>query len=113
MPARCIEWQRIDAANHLQIEFAIQMRKQRAATRRLPFQFVAEGSRVNGNQHQVTLTREMFCRRFSRLIGGGEMDKTVTAIDRRTAVHPCALGLAPFGNRADLENSHTDFMPDP
>ena len=86
MPAGFIERQGIDALDGLERQLAIEMRKQRAAARRLPFQLVAKRVGIDRDQHQIALAGKPFRRGFGSLLGGGEMDEAVFRIDRRAAI---------------------------
>ncbi len=66
-------------------QFRIEMRKQRTAARRFPFQLVAKCGCIDGHQHEVALPREMPGCRFRDLRGGREMDVAVAQVDRRPA----------------------------
>jgi hypothetical protein len=87
--------QGIDLRDRRRIEIAIEMRKQSAATRGLPFQFVAKRGCIHAQQHEIALSGEMFRRGLRRLFGAGEMNEAVLAIDRRTAEYASALGFTP------------------
>jgi len=102
MTSGFVQRQRIDPQNRLHVEFAIEMRKQRAAARRLPFQLVAERVGVDRDQHQVALPGKPFRRGFGSLLGGGEMDEAVLMVSRRAAIAAFAFGFAPFGSGADF-----------
>src|ERR1700704_3608179 len=80
MPPGVIERQGIDALDGLERQIAIEMRKQRAAARRLPFQRVAQRIGIDRDQHQIALTGKPFRRGFGGLLGGGEMDETIFRI---------------------------------
>jgi len=95
VPTVRAERQGIDLHDRRRIEIAIEMRKQSAAARGFPLQFVAELGGVHAQQHEVVLAGEMFRRGLRRLFGAGEMNETVLAIDRRTAEYAFALGFAP------------------
>src|SRR5664279_5033621 len=85
VPTVRAERQGTDLRDRLQIELAIEMWKQSAAARGLPFQFVAELGGVHAQQHEIALSGEMFSRGLGRLFGAGEMNEAVFAIDRRAA----------------------------
>jgi hypothetical protein len=89
------ERERIDLRDRLQIEIAIEMRKQLSPTRGLPFEPVAERGSIHAQQHEIALAGEMFRRGLGRLFGAGEMNEAVLVIDRRTAEYAFAFGLAP------------------
>src|ERR1700682_494628 len=54
----------------------------------------------------------MFGRGLGNLFGGRKMNEAVAAVDRGAAVHTGALGIAPFGCRADFVDRSHDLMPD-
>src|ERR1700692_304968 len=99
------ERQGIDGAYCGEIEIAIEMRKQRAAARDLPFQFAAEPARIDAHQHEVALAGEMFGRGLDRLRRGRKMDEAVAHINLGAAKYAGALGVAPERGRADFEDS--------
>lgn len=72
-----VERQRLDPRDGRHVEIAIQMRKQRAAPRRLPLEGIAQLCGIDVQQHQAGLTGEMLCRRFSGLIGRGKMNEAI------------------------------------
>src|SRR5450830_31577 len=57
------ERERIDLRDHLQIEIAIEMRKQLSPTRELPF----ERGSIHAQQYEIALAGEMFRRGFGHL----------------------------------------------
>lgn len=63
------ERQWFDAEHSRKREIAIEMRKQRAAARSLPFQRRTESVRIHMQQQQVSYAGEMFCRGLSSLSG--------------------------------------------
>ncbi len=80
------------------------MGEQLAAARRFPLQIRPEGVGVERRQNQTGLAGEMFRRRLARLIGGGEMDKAVGQIDRRTGEGTALLRYIPLFLRGNLVN---------
>ena len=48
-------------------EIAVEMRKERTATRRFPFQIVTEQYGINVQKNKITLTGKMFGGGFNRL----------------------------------------------
>src|ERR1041385_1815090 len=83
-------------------QVSVEMGKQRAAARGFPFERRSEGGRIDRNEHEIVLPGEMLRGRLAHLLGGGEMDVAVGAIDRGAAEDAVALRLLPQRTRADL-----------
>src|SRR5215510_1677951 len=93
-------------------QFAVKMRKQITAARRLPFQRIAERIGVDRNQHQILSPGKIPRRGLADLSGGGEMDEAVARIDGSAAEHAGTLRLAPKHVCADLVDSRRHSAPD-
>ena len=70
MPALGVERQRIDTAHRGEWQFAVEMRKQRAAARGLPLQERAERIGIDRDQNEIALPGKLLCRGLSGLLGG-------------------------------------------
>src|SRR5262249_60223085 len=82
-------------------------RKKGAAARRPPWEGRPERRRLDRNQQEVVLAGEMLCGGFAHLLGSGEVDVAVGAVDRGAAKDAVAPGLLPQGARGDLvDQSH-------
>ncbi len=80
------------AKNGGKIERGVKMGEQRSAARGLPFQCRAEPVRIDGEQHQILLAREIFCQRGFELVRGRQMDEPVAEIVGRARELPLAPG---------------------
>jgi hypothetical protein len=78
--------------------------KQIAATRRLPFQLIAELVRGQRQQYEILLARKMLCRGRAHLAGGGKVDEPVTLVIGRTMVLAERAGEVPVAAGDDLVN---------
>lgn len=94
--------QRVDARDQCQIEITIQMRKERATARRLPFQAISQGCGVNAHQQQIALPGEMLRGGFGYLRSAGKMNETISAVDLRAAKDTGAFGFAPQWGRTNF-----------
>jgi hypothetical protein len=98
------ERQRLDLGHRGETEFAIEMRKQRAAARRLPSEMPAKAPAIHLYQQQIFLAGEMFSRGLDCLLGGGEMNVAIGQIDGRAAKNAVHFGSPPVSFRADFIN---------
>src|SRR6202521_2232248 len=94
------EW--LDAQHGSKLQGAVEVREKRAAARGFPFQPLAEHGGVYADQQKIALTREILCRCRSHLFGGREMYEAIAAVDRGACVDAGALGIVPFGSRANF-----------
>src|SRR5262249_2489250 len=83
-------------------QLIVEVRKQRAAARRLPFQRRSERRRIHRDEDEIRLTREVPGGGLRDLVRGGEMNVAVGAVDRCAAKAAVALGVPPERARADL-----------
>src|SRR5215831_4129226 len=74
--------QRVDTDHGGDIERAVEMWKQRAAARGLPFERRAEALGVDVQQQEIALAGEMLRRGLGHLMRGREMNEAVFEIDR-------------------------------
>ena len=101
LPSRT-ERQRHDRAHRRHRQAAVEMRKERAAARRLPAELLAERLGVDRDEEKVAMPGEMPRRRLAHLLGGGEMDVAVGEVDRRAVEAAGLLGLPPLRFRTEL-----------
>lgn len=94
--------QRVDARDQCQIEITIQMGKERATARRLPFQAISQGCGVNAHQQQIVLPGEMLRGGLGNLRSAGKMNETISAVDLRAAKDTGAFGFAPQWGRTNF-----------
>jgi len=85
------------------------MGKEGAAARRLPFEMVEIGGK--GDQHQIPLPREVAGRRLAHLMGSREMDETIGQIDGGTGIVALPCGNLPLIGAADHEEKTHDSRP--
>src|SRR6185312_6414305 len=85
-------------------EVPVEVREEVSAARRLPAELCAEGSGVEGDEHQVAPAREVAAQGLGELGGGGEVDEAVPEVDRGAAVGAGHGRVPPLGGRADLED---------
>lgn len=79
----CAVWptyQRHFRYNCCKVERLIKVRKEGAASRRLPSQVLAEPTHVDGDQQEVILVRKMPLQSPRDLIGGRQVDEAVARI---------------------------------
>ncbi len=80
----------------------MEMGKQGAAARRFPFQGGSKRPRVKDQEHQTALARKMAPRGFNRLIGGGEMNKSIREVHGGAIKSSDADGVLPRPGVNDL-----------
>src|SRR4051812_36864186 len=97
-----LQRQRRDRAGLVYGQCSIDMRKEIAPTRGLPFQLRPKIFRLISHKHEIRHIGKMPGRSFSQLMGGGKMDKPVAAVSGRTMIGAAGYGLAPFGFGCDL-----------
>ena len=102
MPPVRAERERLGPAHRAQRQLAVEMREQRAAARRLPFERRPERVGRDRDEHQVALAGEVFCHGFRDLVGGGKMDVAVGEIDRGAGEFARAFSRLPRRNVADF-----------
>ena len=95
MTAVGAKWQQINAYDGLRRKSAVEVRKQRPAARRLPFQGAAKPFGIDADQQQVVLTRKMLCCGFGNLGCSREMNEIVALIDLGAEKYTGAFGLSP------------------
>ncbi len=98
--------QRLRPGHITQPQRTVEMRKERAATRWLPFEGIAKRVGLDREQHQAVLAREMPCRRLGGLRGGGEMHEPVGNIHRRAGGFAGLAQGGPFGATENLVDQH-------
>jgi hypothetical protein len=74
------EW--FDAQHRAELKGAVEVREQRAAARRLPFEVLAQHRGIDTHEQEIALSGEMLFRGLNRLRCGREMDEAVVAINR-------------------------------
>src|SRR5689334_18442890 len=84
------------------------MREALPAARDLPFERGSELFRIDCDEHEIALPREMLRRRLLGLRRGREMDEAVADIDTGALEDAFALGRLPIGSGEDFvdELSH-------
>ena len=93
------ERQGLNGANSIYWQWPIQVREQRSAARRLPFERIAKTRHLHRHQYKIILAGEMFRCRLFHLGGGRKMDITVPFIDWRTMKYTRLNRLLPGGTR--------------
>ena len=83
LPAILAEWYLGNRHDMLQVERAVEMRKELTATRGLPFQPLAKRLRVDREEDKARLAGEMGGERPGHLPPRREMDETIAEIDGR------------------------------
>jgi hypothetical protein len=94
--------ERVHARHRAEIEIAVEVRKEGAATRRLPFQPVAKLCGVNADQQQIGLSGEMLRGGLGDLRGAGKMNEAITAIDLAATKDAGTFGFPPQCRRANF-----------
>lgn len=91
---------------------AVEMGKERAATRGFPFERLTERVGLEPEEEEIVFSREMLGSGLGHLIGGGEMHEAVGDIDWRTKSGAGVAQGRPFGGAENLENQHgVDMHP--
>jgi hypothetical protein len=85
----------IDAFHRLDRERAIEVRKQGAAARGLPFQGIAKLAGIHADKQQIALTCKMLCGGLRNLGRSREMNEIVATIGLRAAENTGSLCLLP------------------
>ena len=80
------------------------MRKLLTAARGFPTQRVGEIIGAKGNQQQIVNSAEVLGQRSGKLVRGGQVDKAVAPVVRRSVIYPGRYGISPFSLSADFEN---------
>lgn len=104
MHAITVHRQRMDAQHFIYGERTIEMGKERATARGLPFELVAEAFCVDHREHEIALPDKMFCRCLARLFGGREMDIAIGQINRRAGESALGNGFVPEAFGGDFVN---------
>ncbi len=98
--------QRLCPGDIIEPQRPVEMRKERAAARWLPFQGIAKRVGLDREQHKPVLAREMPCRRLGGLRGGGEMHEPIGNIHRRAGGFAGLAQDGPFGATEYLVDQH-------
>ena len=96
--------QRMDAQHFIHPERAVEMGKECAPARGLPFQLVAEALCVDHRQHEIALSDKMFGRCLARLLGSREMNIAIGQINRRAGESALGDGFIPEAFGGDFVN---------
>lgn len=99
------------ALHFIHAQSAVEMGKECAAARRLPFERVTKAIRINHGEHQIALADEMFGGCLTRLFGGGEMNKAVCQINRRTGEGALCHGFIPQAFRGNFIDEGQGELP--
>lgn len=75
-----IQRQLIDLDNCRHFQISVQVRKQDAAARGLPFQFVSQHVRIDAQQHKIPLARPVLGRTGDDLLCTAEMNEAIRQI---------------------------------
>src|SRR5712675_745595 len=94
-------------------QVAIEVGKQGAAARRLPFERWPQRRQLDRDQDEFLLAGEMPGGGLAELVGGRKMDVAVGAVDRRAAEGRVAFGLLPGRALADLVDEGHGAVPKP
>ncbi len=94
-----------------QAELSIEMREPVAAARDLPFQIIAHGRGITGQQGQAGFFGKMPGRGFCYLICCGKMDEPIGDIHGRTVGCACGLKASPFVGPKYFVYAHGPLMP--
>ncbi len=85
------------------------MWKQRAASRRLPFQLIAQRLGIDGYEKKIARPSEMAPRGLLDLIARGKMNESVRTVDRRTGEEPRGFRRTPEYGRGNFID-HGDHL---
>jgi len=94
--------QRLGPHDSDQIKRTVEVRKQRAAARGLPFEPVSELGDIDTDKDQVALAGKMLCRSFPDLVSRREMNEAIAQVCLRALEFSGALGLKPQRNRTNF-----------
>src|SRR6476646_1966599 len=111
MAAVLLQWQRVDRDYIVKVERTVEMGEELGSLGRLPAEMLAQPFRVDGKQHEIGLTGEIFGESSCHLATCRQMDEAVAGIVGRALKAPTSPCLLKRGAGADLVNKmHSVFL---